>query len=457
MRLPPGFFLVALALLSAVAAMPAPAQAQFWGFGFGQPQSERRSGGFFSFPFFERGRRSPYSPYGAPYGGPVESSRAPPPRKLETTPTRTIVVIGDSLADWLAYGLEEIYADQPDLGVVRKIRPNSGLIHYEPRNDTLEWSQAVKDILADDKPSAIVVLLGLNDRVPLRIPAPPREAAPRKGEPAAHAGNAKEPQQNQEQKPAESAAQAPAQAGNPAGEQAPVVAEGVRPGGLVEFHSEPWAQLYAKRIGDMIAALKAKGVPVLWVGLPAVRGPRSTADMGYLDDLYHAAADKAGIHYVDIWDGFVDENGRYSVQGPDFEGQTRRLRSGDGVHFTKYGALKLAHLVDQDLSRVLTNPAVAAPVPAPEASAPAKPGAARPAIGPVLPLTADGGGQGGDLLGGRSARPSSEDPVAASVLVRGDPLPAPPGRADDFAWPPRGGAANPPPGASAPAPATVAH
>lgn len=444
----PRLLLVALALLSAVAALPSPAQAQFWGFGNEQPQ--RRSGGFFSFPFFEQGRRSPYgSPYGAPYGAPVEPSRAPPPRKVETPPAHTIVVIGDSLADWLAYGLEEVYADQPDFGVVRKIRPNSGLIHYEPRNDTLEWSQAVKDILADDKPSAIVVMLGLNDRVPLRIPVPPRDNAPRKGEPAAQAGSAKETAQNQ--KPAE-AGQAPAQAANPPGDQAPAVVEGGRPGSLVEFHSEPWAQLYGKRIADMIAALKAKGVPVLWVGLPAVRGPRSTADMGYLDDLYHAAADKAGIRYVDIWDGFVDENGRYSVQGPDFEGQTRRLRSGDGVHFTKYGALKLAHLVDQDLSRVLTNPVVAAPAPAPEAAAPAKAGTARPAIGPVLPLSAESGGQPGDLLGGsKNANPSPDDSVAASVLVRGDALAPPPGRADDFSWPPREAGANPAPAAAAPA------
>src|SRR6185312_10525563 len=296
------------------------------------------------------------SPYGAP--APADSSRAPAPHKQEAQPTRTVLVIGDSMADWLAYGLEEVYADQPDIGVVRKIRTYSGLIHYEPRNETLEWSQAVKEILAAEKPSAIVVMLGLNDRMSLRNPAPPREPAPHKGE-------APEP-----------------------------AAEALRPG-MYEFRSDQWAQLYRKRIDDMIAALKAKGVPVLWVGLPAVRGPRSTADMGYLDDLYHAAADKAGIRYVNIWDGFVDENGRYSVQGPDFEGQTRRLRTGDGVHFTKFGALKLAHLVDQELSRVLTNPAVAAPAPepGPEAAAPAKPGAAKSAIGPVLPLAATGSGQ----------------------------------------------------------------
>jgi hypothetical protein len=64
--------------------------------------------------------------------------------------------------------------------------------------------------------------------------------------------------------------------------------------------------------------------------------------MGYLDELYRGRAEKAGIAYVDIWDGFVDDQGRYAVQGPDFEGQIRRLRTADGVHFTKAGAVKLA-------------------------------------------------------------------------------------------------------------------
>lgn len=105
----------------------------------------------------------------------------------------------------------------------------------------------------------------------------------------------------------------------------------------------------------MIAALKSKGVPVLWVGTPATRGTKSTSDMSYLDELYRARADKAGIIYVDIWGGFIDDQGRYAQQGPDFEGQTRRLRAYDGVYFTKYGAEKLAHYVEHDLRRVLAN------------------------------------------------------------------------------------------------------
>ena len=55
------------------------------------------------------------------------------------------------------------------------------------------------------------------------------------------------------------------------------------------------------------------------MGLPAIRGAELTTDMSHLDELYRARADKAGIAYVDIWDGFVDDQGRYVQDGPDFE------------------------------------------------------------------------------------------------------------------------------------------
>ena len=157
------------------------------------------------------------------------------------------------------------------------------------------------------------------------------------------------------------------------------------PGGLYDFHTDQWADLYVKRIDAMIAALKTKGVPVLWVGLPALRGPKSTGDMAYLDELYRERAERAGIVYVDIWDGFVDDQGRYAVDGPDFEGQIRRLRTPDGVHFTKAGAVKLASYVDLELRRVMSNHVM--PVALPEQGSPIKPGSPRPDVGPVLPLT----------------------------------------------------------------------
>src|SRR5262252_8236998 len=61
----------------------------------------------------------------------VDYSKAPLPRKLETPPGQTVVVIGDSMADWLGYGLDENYAEQPEIGVERKIRATSGLVRYD--------------------------------------------------------------------------------------------------------------------------------------------------------------------------------------------------------------------------------------------------------------------------------------------------------------------------------------
>jgi hypothetical protein len=89
---------------------------------------------------------------------PSVDSKAPPPRKPETPPTSEVLVIGDSLADWLGYGLEEVFADAPEIGIVRKIRPYSGLVRYEAHNDALEWPQALKETLATEKRHPVVHL-----------------------------------------------------------------------------------------------------------------------------------------------------------------------------------------------------------------------------------------------------------------------------------------------------------
>jgi hypothetical protein len=172
---------------------------------------------------------------------------------------------------------------------------------------------------------------------------------------------------------------------------------------------------------------------VFWVGLPSIRGTKSTADVAYLNDLYRARADRAGVIYIDIWDGFVDETGKYSNFGPDYEGQTRRLRSADGVFFTKSGALKLAHYVEREIRRHMNSrvtPVALPTSPVAPVTPDGKP-AARPVAGPVVPLTTTSGNSD-ELLGGASPSSPHGDALAARVLVKGEPVPAPPGRADDF-------------------------
>jgi hypothetical protein len=444
---------VAIALLVGIVG---PAAAQFFNFGdFGrqQQQPQRGGGGWFGNDLF-----APYQQQvpqrQAPRRIMEDFSKAPPPEKRETVPERNVLVLGDAMADWLAYGLEDAYSEQPDMGVIRKYKTVSGLIKYQPKGEPADWAAAAKGILATEKADAIVVMLGLNDRVSLREPAADKsdkkgdkkdarakpEAKPSDTKPGTKPDGAADAGAKPDNKPVDTELSPDDAADN--GETMPAIApekSARSPNGIYEFREERWVELYSKKIEEMIGVLKTKGVPVLWVGLPAIRGQKGTADMLFLDALYREASAKAGITYVDVWDGFVDEAGRFLQQGPDFEGQIRRLRSYDGVYFTKPGARKLAHYVEREITRLLAarSAPVALPTEPETPDANAVPGQpARPLAGPIVPLVASSAGTD-QLLGGPGSRPAAVDPLAARTLVKGEPLVPPAGRADDFAWPRR--------------------
>jgi hypothetical protein len=316
------------------------------------------------------------------------------------------------------------------------------------------------------------MMIGLGDRESIREhrPPPPAPGAtpPKPGTPAAAVQPKPGETKPADAKPAEAkppeapaAAQQPpapsaerdSASAQPDAEAAPTqdepvvaVAEPGRGGTLThEFKSEKWVELYSKRVDETIAALKSKGVPVFWVGMPPVRGARSMGEMAFLNDVFRARAEKAGAIYVDVWDGFVDEGNRFALQGPDFEGQVRRLRTADGVHFTAAGARKLAHYLEKEIRRAMTpSGPVAIPIPVdpaasqPTVTAPGSNVIQRPLAGPVIPLNASGEPSDSEELAGASgARQSLTDAVASRVLIRGEALPIPAGRADDYVWPRR--------------------
>ena len=458
--------LVVLAVtIAMLVGIVGPASAQFFNFGnFGGQQRQQRGGGWFGGDLF-----TPFQPSQQPrrvyqY---QDFSKAPPPEKRDGVPERNVLVLGDGMADWLAYGLEDAYAEQPDMGVIRKAKNTSGLIKYQPKGDPADWAAAAKGILATEKPDVIVVMLGLNDRVSLREPASDKtdkpadkkndkkdaraksdaksdakpDAKSADGKPQAKPDGAADSAAKPDDKAIDTEAPPDDAADNSDAPPATTPEKSARtPNGLYEFRDDRWVELYSKKIEEMIAVVKSKGVPVVWVGLPAIRGPRGTSDMLFLDSLYRDASGKAGVTYVDIWDGFVDEAGRFLQKGPDFEGQIRQLRTYDGVYFTKAGARKLAHYVEREITRVLA--ARSGPIALPtEPATPdinAVPGqpAPRPLAGPILPLTAPSLSTD-HLLGGPGTRPAPGDALVTRTLVKGEALNPPPGRADDFAWPRR--------------------
>lgn len=443
----------ALAILVLIAG---PASAQFFNFpGFGgppqrqaPPQRGGREGGWFGGDFFapfqQQQQQAPRQDF----------SRAPSPAKRDTIPDKNVLVIGDAMADWLAYGLEDAYTEQPDMGVIRKHRTTSGLIKYQPKGEPTDWAAAAKGILETEKPDVIVVMLGLNDRIAIREPVADKADKPADKDKKNDKGARARPQGKGDVKPGDAKPDTAAKPDDkPADTDLPqddadnadtpaaVPEKAARnPNGLYEFRDDRWVELYSKKIEELANVLKSRGVPVLWVGLPAIRGQKGTADMLFLDSLYREGAAKAGITYVDVWDGFVDEAGRFLQKGPDFEGQIRQLRSYDGVYFTKPGARKLAHYVEREITRLLAGRSGPIALPSepgtPDTSAePGKP-APRPLAGPIVPLVAASISTD-QLLGGPGTRPAAVDALAARTLVKGEPLAAPAGRADDYAWPRR--------------------
>jgi len=437
-----GVFRGCIAVAGVSLALLLPAQAQFWGDWGNRPQRQQQwnnnwfgGGGWNDRRYYDQRQERE---------APVDYSRAPAPSQKKPEATTPIVVMGDANADWLAYGLEDAFSENPDVGTVRKHRTDSGLIRYDQRRD-LEWPQVVREIIAAEKPKFIVMMIGNNDRQTIREKAPPaapRSAAPKPNTQAAQpsppatppipAPPIPTPPPDAEQQPP-----APSEAA----EHANMTPEQARQAsyGPWEFHTEKWELAYIRRIDATIAALKSAGVPVMWVGLPSQRGTKASADSSYLNELYRSRAEKAGIVYVDIWDGFVDEAGRYSPQGPDYEGQIRRLRSGDGVYYTKFGARKVAHYVEREIQRSIANRGMPVALPMPVDPGPQAPNAKpdgpaqRPLAGPVVPLTAMQAGPE-ELIGSGRAAPAA-DATASRVLTKGETIAAPSGRADNFSWP----------------------
>jgi hypothetical protein len=293
--------------------------------------------------------------------------------KRAEKPQEYVVVIGDTMADQLSQGLAEaFFGEHAEIAVIKKVRASSGLV----RNDFFDWLKEAGNIVANERASAFVVMLGSNDRQPLR-----------------------------DEK------------------------------GSYEFRSDRWREIYAKRIDDFLAKLKEKNTPIYIVGMPPVSAPRASADMQYINEILRERTARADVRYVEVWEGFVDEQGQFAVSGAALDGQTRRLRIQDGVHFTRTGGRKLAHYVERDLLRLFDS-RVRSPYLPYGVDLDAMKSGVKPEIGPVIPLTTPVG-QGRVLEGEqRNANaPNFLDANTKKTLVDGVPLAPVDGRADDFRWP----------------------
>lgn len=308
-------------------------------------------------------------------------SIAPPPEPVveKLENARKILVVGDFLANRTADGLNEAFAQAPGVVIVDRANGSSGLV----RDDYYNWPEEARQIVEEVQPSIIVVQLGSNDRQQLLVD----------------------------------------------GEREPV-------------RSVKWLAEYERRTKLLIDALQERKTPLLWIGMPAFKSPSMTTDMVAFNGVFRTQVEKAGGEFIDIWDGFVDEEGKFVFTGSDINGQQVRLRGSDGINMTKAGRRKIAFYAEKSIRRLLGD-AAAVGISAldsanfPEIFMPPAPGENAAAVMRTMPVAmTDPALDGGSALLGEMPATAGLVRSPRDQLVLDGVLPeAPEGRVDNFAWP----------------------
>ena len=205
--------------------------------------------------------------------------------------TYKTLVVGDSFADGVLSGLIEAFGPDSRLQIARKHRSMAGIA----RNDIDDELKSLEEFLTREPSHITIVMVGREDRTPIR------------------SGNKRLP-----------------------------------------VGRDDWRDEYGRRVDRLMKLLKRRGGAVYWVGLPVVRRQDWTDDIQVINDVVRDRAYLNGIKYIDAFTGFADEGGGYNPDGPDSGGRIRVMRSPDGVGFTEAGNRKLAHFIEREIRRDLT-------------------------------------------------------------------------------------------------------
>jgi hypothetical protein len=192
------------------------------------------------------------------------------------------VVIGDGMAQGLGAGLERLTELDPRFEAVSRINANSGLA----RREIYDWPSAAAKILRTSRFDAVFVFMGLNDRQPIKTEA-----------------------------------------------------------GVLEFGTDAWIAAYRQRIESLLSVVTAAGAHAYWITLPQMQDPGLDAQIQQLMALQRAEVEAAGATLVDIRPPLSNADGSFMIGDLDSNGKARKLRTKDGIGFSKTGNTVLAGLV----------------------------------------------------------------------------------------------------------------
>ncbi|MDM1760098.1 DUF459 domain-containing protein [Acinetobacter sp. 251-1] len=120
-------------------------------------------------------------------------------------------------------------------------------------------------------------------------------------------------------------------------------------GTYLKFKSPEWEAVYRSRIKEIIDTAQQHNVRVMWLTPPNMRKPQLNEQMIYLNQVVADQVQKSKAFFIDSRPILGNKNNVYS----DYlvkDGQSIKMRSADGIHFSAEGQKAIANVISQHLN-----------------------------------------------------------------------------------------------------------
>ncbi len=181
---------------------------------------------------------------------------------------------------------------------------------------------------------------------------------------------------------------------------------------VAPFFTDAWDAEYGTRLEAFVDLFADDGVPVVILGMPAMRNAYHQSKMARINTVTRAACERAGAYFVDTFAMTADAEGNPLARA-EVDGRTRIVHASDGMHLSLYGSDMVAAGIVDALGGwfTFTRPAAAvaggvAAAAMPGVAAAAMPGGAATAVPGGAPAT-----EAAPLVTGRPA--TAEPPSRA--------------------------------------------
>lgn len=185
-----------------------------------------------------------------------------------------ILVLGDAIGGGMGAGLQRVSEADGHYQVSLRFNEESGLA----RPEVYDWVATLPKILASNPYDVIVVMIGANDRQPIRV------------------GDTRQ-----------------------------------------LFGSESWVDAYEANIDALLDLLAKSGAKVIWVSQPPMKDSGYDEALKAISALQRERVEAHGMTFLDIRPALLNPDGSFAENGKDNDGNAVRLRSRDGVAFFKAG------------------------------------------------------------------------------------------------------------------------